>query len=67
MDEFVATLEQTLGQRAIRNNLPLQPGDVPATYADISDLTAAVGFLPSTTLKEGIERFVAWYRGYYQV
>ena len=67
LDEFIATLEQTLGKRAIRNDLPLQPGDVPATYADISDLAAAVGFLPSTTLKEGIESFVAWYRGYYQV
>lgn len=65
LDEFIATLEQTLGKRAVRNNLPLQPGDVPATYADISDLAALVGFSPATSLKTGIERFVAWYCEYY--
>ena len=66
LEEFILTLEQALGKRAIRNNLPMQPGDVPATYADISDLNAAVGFQPSTSIKVGIEHFVAWYRDYYR-
>ena len=67
LDEFIATLELALGKRATRNNLPLQPGDVPATYADISDLATLTGFQPSTPLEEGVELFVAWYRNYYQI
>lgn len=67
LDDFIQTLEQALGKRAIRNDLPMQPGDVPATYADIFDLNAAVGFQPSTSLKVGIERFVRWYRDYHHV
>ena len=67
LDEFIHTLEQALGKQAKRNNLPMQPGDVPATYADISDLNEAVGFQPSTSIKTGIERFVSWYRNYYHV
>lgn len=67
LEEFIFTLEQALGKRAVRNNLPMQPGDVLATYADISDLNAAVGFQPSTSIKVGIEHFVSWYRDYYQV
>ena len=67
LEEFIHTLEQALGKQAARNNLPMQPGDVLATYADISDLNAAVGFQPSTSIKVGIERFVSWYRAYYQV
>ena len=65
LDDFIATLEEALGRSATRQNLPMQPGDVPATYADISELTEATGFAPSTTLKEGIARFVAWYCDYY--
>lgn len=65
LDDFIGILEQALGKQAMRNNLPLQPGDVPCTYADISDLEAVAGFSPSTPLKDGIEKFVAWYRGYY--
>ena len=67
LDDFIHTLEQALGKRAIRNNLPMQPGDVPATYADISDLNAAVGFQPSTSIEVGIERFVKWYCDYHRV
>lgn len=67
LDDFIHTLEQVLGKTAIRNNLPMQPGDVPTTYADISDLNAAVGFQPSTDIETGIERFVSWYRNYYRV
>ena len=63
--DFIAALEKHLGRKAIMRLLPLQPGDVPATYADVADLAAAVGFQPATTIEEGIGRFVAWYREYY--
>ncbi|MDE2140312.1 MAG: hypothetical protein KGJ17_07405, partial [Gammaproteobacteria bacterium] len=58
-------LEKALGRKAVRNLLPMQPGDVPATYADIDDLEAAVGFRPRTSIEEGVRRFVDWYRSYY--
>ncbi len=64
---FIETLEKCLGKRAEKNFLPMQPGDVPATYADVDDLTRDVGFKPDTPIEEGIERFVEWYRGYYNV
>ena len=64
---FIETLEAALGRKAVRNLLPMQPGDVPATYADIDDLERAVGFRPSTPLEEGIARYVAWYREYYEL
>ncbi len=62
---FIKTLEQCLGRKAEKNYLPLQPGDVPATYADIDDLARDFGFHPRTSIEEGIRRFVDWYRGYY--
>jgi len=65
--DFIRTLEQTLGMEAEKRMLPMQPGDVPATYADVADLQEAVGFSPDTPLATGIERFVAWYRDYYGV
>ena len=64
---LIELLEQELGRKAERNLLPMQPGDVPATFAEISDLTAAVGFHPQTPIEVGVQRFVAWYRDYYQV
>jgi UDP-glucuronate 4-epimerase len=64
--DFIALIEKTLGREAKKNFLPLQPGDVPATYADVSDLAADVGFEPNTPIEEGIARFVAWYRDYYK-
>jgi len=64
---FIEVLEDTLGKKAQKNLLPLQAGDVPATYADVDDLAADVGFKPSTSIEEGIGRFVAWYREYYRV
>ena len=64
--EYITTLEDQLGRKAVRNLLPMQAGDVPATCADVDDLTAAVGFRPATPIKEGIRRFVAWYREYYR-
>ena len=63
---FIETLEECLGKKAIKNYLPLQPGDVYETYADISELTADFGFKPATELKEGVRKFVEWYREYYK-
>jgi UDP-glucuronate 4-epimerase len=65
--EFIAVLEEKLGQEAKKEFFPLQAGDVPETYADVDDLMRAVGFRPSTPIEVGIERFVAWYREYYGV
>jgi UDP-glucuronate 4-epimerase len=67
LSHFIATLEQALGKKAQKNLLPMQPGDVPATFADVSDLVRDVGFRPATSIEEGIRRFVAWYREYYGV
>ena len=61
---FIGLLEEHLGVKAQMNFLPLQPGDVPDTLADCSDLERAVGFQPSTPIEEGVRRFVAWYREY---
>jgi UDP-glucuronate 4-epimerase len=62
--ELVRLLEQTIGKQAIRELLPMQPGDVPATYADVDDLMRDVGFRPLTPIAEGIARFITWYRDY---
>jgi len=62
---LVATIEQAIGKTAQKEFLPLQAGDVPATYADVDDLVADVGFKPSTSIKDGVANFVAWYRDYY--
>jgi UDP-glucuronate 4-epimerase len=65
LTRFIAVLEQTLGIPAIRNPLPLQPGDVLDTHADVADLMRDVGYCPATPIETGIARFVDWYRGYY--
>jgi len=65
LGHFVATLEQALDRKAVKRLLPMQPGDVPATYADVADLERDVGFKPSTSIEDGIGRFVTWYRSYY--
>jgi len=62
---FIEILEEKLGRKAVTNLLPLQPGDVPATYADVDDLTRDVGFRPATSIETGIENFVEWYRDFY--
>lgn len=64
---FIEVLEEALGKKAEKNLLPLQQGDVPATYADIEDLTLDVGFKPTTPIEEGIPRFIKWYREFYGV
>ena len=61
----VEVLEKCLGKKAKRNLMPMQPGDVPATYADIDDLERDVGFRPVTPIEEGVRRFVEWYREYH--
>jgi UDP-glucuronate 4-epimerase len=62
--EVVRLIEEAVGKRAIRELLPMQPGDVPATFADVDDLHAAVGFAPATAVNDGIREFVAWFRAY---
>ena len=64
LTDFIDELEQRLGRRAVRNLLPLQPGDVPSTHAEIEDLVAVTGFRPQTPVSEGIRKFVDWYRQY---
>jgi len=65
--EMITILEEKLGKKAERHFLPLPPGDVQATYADVTDLEREVGFKPRTSLRDGISRFVEWYLDYYQV
>jgi len=65
--DFIAALEQALGREAIKQLVPMQPGDVRATYADTDDLHRHIGFSPSTPLAEGIAKFVEWHREYYKV
>jgi len=63
----VAVLEKELGRAAVKQMLPMQPGDVLATYADIDDLTRDVGFRPQTSIEDGIRAFVTWYRDHYRI
>ena len=65
--DFIAAIENATGVSAQKNLLPMQPGDVPATYADVSELTEWTGFMPGTPIAEGVARFVRWYRDYYRV
>ena len=67
LQHFIEVLERALGKKAEKKLMPLQPGDVPATYADIDDLTRDVGFKPTTSIEVGIPRFVKWYREFYRM
>ncbi|PID59920.1 MAG: capsular biosynthesis protein CpsI [Gammaproteobacteria bacterium] len=67
LEHYIATLEKCLGRKAERNLLPLQAGDVPDTYADVSDLVREVDYKPDTSVEDGVARFVEWYRSYYSV
>ena len=67
LDHFIGAIEAALGKKAVRNYLPMQPGDVAATSADVEDLRRDVGFAPATPIETGIARFIAWYREYYKV
>ncbi len=64
---YIEVLEECLGKKAEKNMLPLQPGDVPATYADVSDLVRDVNYKPDMSIEQGIANFVDWYRGYYKI
>jgi len=64
---YIETLERYLGKTAEKELLPLQPGDVPDTYADVEALACDVGYKPNTSIEQGIKRFVEWYKGYYRV
>ncbi len=64
---YIEVLEDCLGKKAKKNFLPMQDGDVPATYANVDDLVREIDFKPQTTIEEGIRNFVDWYRGYYKV
>jgi UDP-glucuronate 4-epimerase len=63
---FIETLEKCLGKEAKKNLLPLQPGDVPDTYADVSDLVSNFGYKPNTLLEIGVRNFVEWYEKFYR-
>jgi UDP-glucuronate 4-epimerase len=65
LERFIAAIETALGRTASKRYLPMQPGDVPATFADVERLTRVTGFAPQTSIEEGIARFVAWYRAYH--
>lgn len=64
---FIEVIEKAMGKKARKNFLPMQPGDVPRTYADVDELMQDVGFKPTTTIEQGIEKFVRWYQDFYQL
>ncbi len=66
LETFIAVLERAIGRKAVKDYLPMQDGDVPATFAATERLKAVTGFAPATPLAEGVQRFVDWYRGYYR-
>lgn len=65
--DFITAIENKLGITAEKNMLPIQAGDVPATYADVSDLIRDLDYKPETTIQEGIDKFVDWYREFFKV
>jgi UDP-glucuronate 4-epimerase len=65
--DFISAIEKALGKEAQKNMLPIQPGDVPATWADVNDLVEDLGYKPGTSIQEGVNRFIAWYKAYFQV
>lgn len=67
LGDFIAAIEDALGKKAVRKMMPMQPGDVPDTFADVSELSREVGYRPSTSIQEGVAKLVAWYKEYYRV
>ena len=65
--EFIKAIETTLGKEAKKNFLPMQPGDVPATWADVDDLVNEIGYSPGVSIKEGVGRFIQWYKEFYGI
>ena len=67
LEDFISALEDALGVSAKKEYMPIQPGDVPDTYADIRDLSEDFGYRPTTDVTEGISRFVNWYKNFYEL
>lgn len=67
LQRYIAVIEECLGRKAEKNLLPLQPGDVPDTFADVQELVRDVGYKPATPIETGVSAFIDWYRGYYHV
>jgi UDP-glucuronate 4-epimerase len=67
LSEFIETIEQCLEKKAIKEFMPIQKGDVSATYADIDDLIQDTGFKPQTSIQTGVSNFIRWYKDYYGV
>ncbi|MCF7954990.1 MAG: NAD-dependent epimerase [Phycisphaerae bacterium] len=65
--DFIAAIENAIGKKAEKNMMPLQPGDVPATWADVTDLVEDLGYKPDTSIEEGVGKFVKWYREFYNI
>jgi UDP-glucuronate 4-epimerase len=65
LSRYIEVIEEVVGKKAIYNYMPMQPGDVPATEADVSDLERDVDFKPNTSIEVGIRNFIDWYRDYY--
>lgn len=67
LEKFITVLEEKLGKKAVKNYMDMQPGDVVRTNADVSELEEAIGYKPSTSIEEGIEKFVSWYKDFYKI
>jgi len=67
LKEFIEAIEKVLGKKAKKNFLAMQPGDVPATWADVKDLVKDFGYKPAMTVEEGVRKFVEWYMEYYKI
>jgi UDP-glucuronate 4-epimerase len=65
--DFIEAIERSIGKEAEKNFLPMQPGDVPATWADVDDLVKDIGYAPSIKIREGVERFVKWYLEFFKI
>ena len=65
--DYIGAIEKSLGSKAEKNFLPMQPGDVPMTWADVDDLVKDMGYAPSITVEEGVDRFIKWYREFYKI
>lgn len=67
LNDFIQVLEKHLGKKAIKKLLPIQPGDVPETFADIDELVKDIDYKPQVSIEEGIEKFVEWFKDYYKI
>jgi len=67
LSDYITAIEDNLGIKAKQELLPLQPGDVPDTYADVSDLVSEFNYKPATPISEGVAKFVKWYKEYYRI